>query len=143
MIAIAKGLLRRIAAAAERAYPEEGCGLLIGRAEPDGRLRVTDLADSANVADAAMRRCRFEVDPAVRFAIMRRLRGTGMDVVGHWHSHPDGRAEPSTHDAAMAFEPDLAWLIVAVAGGRAGAAAAFRWDPVTAVFRPLALQADT
>jgi proteasome lid subunit RPN8/RPN11 len=142
-VTIPRALLARIVAAAERAYPEEGCGLLIGRREPDGRLRVTELADSANVADAPSRRRRFEVDPAVRFAAMRRLRGTGEDVVGHWHSHPDGPAEPSAYDAAMAFEPGLAWLIVAVAGGNAAGTAAFEWDAGMAAFRSRALVLDT
>ena len=134
MIVFAGGCLEHIARAAERAYPEECCGLLIGRRDADGVLRITEVAESANVA-AAQRTRRFEVDPALRLSLMRRLRGTDNDIVGHYHSHPGGAAEPSAHDAAMMFEPELIWLIVAVAAGRAGETRCWRWDPAAAGFR--------
>jgi proteasome lid subunit RPN8/RPN11 len=127
-------LLRRIGTLTREAYPEECCGLLIGCRNTDGDVRVTEIAAAVNVAPPP-RRDRFEVDPAVRFATMRRLRGTEQDIVGHYHSHPDGPARPSGQDAASAFEPELIWLIVAVTAGTAGEAAAFRYDPVTAIFR--------
>jgi proteasome lid subunit RPN8/RPN11 len=133
MIVLPTTLLRRIAMSAQEAYPEECCGLLIGFRDADGGVRVTEIAEAANVTPPP-RRDSFEVDPAVRFAMMRRLRGTTQDIVGHYHSHPDGPARPSAHDAASAYEPELFWLIVAVAAGRAGEAAAFRYDPLTAVF---------
>jgi proteasome lid subunit RPN8/RPN11 len=136
VIVLPASLLRRIATSAQEAYPEECCGLLIGFRHADGDVCVTEVAEAANVAPPP-RRDRFEVDPAVRFAMMRRLRGTRQDIVGHYHSHPDGPARPSAHDAASAYEPELVWLIVAVAAGRAGEAAAFRYDPLTAVFHRL------
>ena len=134
MILLPATLLRRIAIVAEEAYPEECCGLLIGFREPNDRVRVTEIAESSNVAPPP-RRNRFEVDPALRFAVMRRLRDGRDQIVGHYHSHPDGPAEPSQHDAAMAYEPELIWLIVAVVAGTAGEAAAFRYDPSIHAFR--------
>jgi proteasome lid subunit RPN8/RPN11 len=134
VILLPASLLRRIATLTEEAYPEECCGLLIGGRNADGGVRVTEIAEAVNVAPPP-RRDRFEVDPAVRFAMMRRLRGTAQGIVGHYHSHPDGPARPSAHDAASTYEPELIWLIVAVAAGKAGEAAAFRYDPVSAVFR--------
>lgn len=134
MILLPATLLRRIAIVAQEAYPEECCGLLIGFREPDGQVRVTEIAESSNVAPPP-RRDRFEVNPALRFAVMRRLRDGRDQIVGHYHSHPHGPAEPSQHDAAMAYEPELIWLIVAVKAGVAGEAAAFRYDPSMDRFR--------
>ena len=128
MILLPATLLRRIAIVAQEAYPEECCGLLIGFREPNGQVHVTEIAESSNVAPPP-RRNRFEVDPGLRFAVMRRLSHGRDQIVGHYHSHPDGLAEPSRHDAAMAYEPELLWLIVAVRAGVAGEAAAFRYDP--------------
>jgi proteasome lid subunit RPN8/RPN11 len=34
-------------------------------------------------------------------------------MIGHYHSHPNGAAEPSRHDAAMALDTGRLWLIVA------------------------------
>jgi proteasome lid subunit RPN8/RPN11 len=136
VIVLPATLLSRIATSAQEAYPEECCGLLIGFRDADQRVRVTEIVEAANVAPPP-RRDRFEVDPAVRFATMRRLRGSTQDIVGHYHSHPDGPARPSAHDAEMVYEPELIWLIVAVAAGRAGEAAAFRYDPTMFAFRPL------
>jgi proteasome lid subunit RPN8/RPN11 len=136
VIVLPASLLRRIARSAQEAYPEECCGLLIGFRYADGNVRVTEIAEATNVAPPP-RRDRFEVDPAVRFAIMRRLRGSTQDIVGHYHSHPDGPARPSAHDAVSAYEPELFWLIIAVVAGTAGEAAAFRYNPLTAVFQRL------
>ena len=134
MILLPAALIRRIGIVAEEAYPEECCGLLIGFQEPDGQVRVSEIAESSNVAPPP-RRNRFEVDPALRFAAMRRLRDGRDQIVGHYHSHPDGPAEPSQHDAAMAYEPELLWLIVAVTAGAAGELEAFRYDPWIDQFR--------
>lgn len=122
MILVPHAVAGEIAAAAESAYPEECCGLLVGRGGDDvggcgDCVRVIRAVASRNVT-AERRGDRFEVDPAVRFALMREL-GDGPDrIVGHYHSHPDHPADPSARDAEMAFEPDLVWVIVAVAGGR-------------------------
>lgn len=126
MILIGADTLRAIGDAAERAYPEECCGLLVGRRR--GSLtRVTKAHAASNVANTARRR-RFAIDPAARFALARALRGGPDAVVGHYHSHPDHPCEPSPRDVAAAFEPDLVWLITAVAAGRATHTAAFMID---------------
>lgn len=96
-----------ILAATRAAAPAEACGLLVGR----GRriLRVTRLVPAANLL--AHVPGRFELDPLVRLRTERECRGGGERVIGHWHSHPDGPARPSATDLAMAYEPDLVWLI--------------------------------
>ncbi|OFX10626.1 MAG: hypothetical protein A2516_07735 [Alphaproteobacteria bacterium RIFOXYD12_FULL_60_8] len=105
---------------AEAAYPAECCGLLLGREE-----QITAVIPAAN-----LRACEgndmFEVDPQVRFEVERGARAGGDRLIGHYHSHPDHPAQPSATDRAMAFEPNLIWLIVPVAGGSAGEPRAFR-----------------
>ncbi len=120
-LTIAKSQLRAIEAAAEKAYPNESCGLLVG--EGDAHLRVTSLHPSENLADDPGRR--FEVDPTLLLKLHKSLRGSGQRLVGHYHSHPEGPAEPSAHDLSRAWQAELAWLVTAVAGGRAGATGGF------------------
>ena len=130
--------LRAIEAAAEAAYPEEACGLLVGRRAPDGGWRVGAVEASANVAEPPRTR-RFEVDPRLRLRLERRLRGRPDSIVGLYHSHPDGAAEPSERDRAMVFEPALIWLITAVGRHRAPATRAWRPTADGAAFVPVRL----
>ena len=115
-VSIAPDHLRAIIDSAEAAYPEECCGLLSG-SEADGVVSVDDVHGSDNLA--ADRSRRFEVDPALRLRLQRTLRGSAHHVVGIYHSHPDGPAQPSPRDLDAAWEPDLVWLVVAVRNGQA------------------------
>lgn len=85
---------------------EEVCGLLVGS---DGA--VADLVPARNVARDPGRS--FEIDPATLLATHRNARGAGQRVIGHWHSHPNGRPEPSARDAARAIDNGAIWLIIA------------------------------
>jgi proteasome lid subunit RPN8/RPN11 len=68
----------------------------------------------------------FEVDPAAHIALLRKLRGTGREIIGCYHSHPNGRPEPSARDIAGAGETGFLWLIAALGNATA--------DPITAAF---------
>ena len=137
-VRLSSAQLRAIERAAEAAYPEEACGLLVGRAGPGGAWQVNAVEASANVA-APPRTRRFEVDPKLRLRLERELRESPDSVVGVYHSHPDGSAAPSETDISMIFEPDMVWLITAVADGRAGATRAYKPTEDGAAFRPLGL----
>jgi len=96
--------------AAARAYPNEACGLIEGIDTADG-WRALAIHEAANVAGDPARR--FLVDPEVQFALLRKLRGTERRIIGCFHSHPNGRAEPSATDRANAYESDFLYLIAA------------------------------
>lgn len=123
MILLAPSAAAALRVAVEAAYPDEGCGLLIGRREGE-RILVSRSLASPNLAED--RRHHFEVDPRLRLRLQRELRGGLDDLVGHFHSHPDGPAEPSASDLECAYEPTLCWLIASVAGGRQVALNGFR-----------------
>ena len=143
MIVLDAQLLKRIEDAAEAAYPDECCGLLVGRGEapgpPGGALVVTRVEASPNVA-AGGTRDQFEVDPQVRFDLMRALAGGDERIVGHYHSHPDHPPRPSERDLEMALEPDLVWLITAVERGRAAATKAHAFDARRRRFREIEIR---
>ncbi len=136
--------LRRLAA---EAYPEECCGLLVGRG-PDavtGAWRVTRILPTIN--RAADRRRHFEVDPATHIALLRSLREQtapgGDRLLGPYHSHPDAPAEPSEQDRLQAFDPDAIWLILGTAATGAGEVRAWRAlveDAVCTGFSPMTLK---
>ncbi len=119
--------LGQITRLAEQAYPHECCGLLIGHDNGDAGLTVTRVAASRNVAEGRERDS-FEVDPKLRFDLMRALESGPDRIVGHYHSHPDHPARPSARDAAMAFEPELVWVIVSVKDGHSEQVTAHVFD---------------
>jgi proteasome lid subunit RPN8/RPN11 len=129
-------LARRIRDAARTAYPRECCGLLIGHAEGDAVV-IDEVAESVNLS--ASPGDSFEIDMRLRLTLQKRLRGTGRDVVGHYHSHPDGPAAPSDRDRLQAWEPDMIWLIAGVQAGAVGELNAFRLNEAAARFDPVTL----
>jgi proteasome lid subunit RPN8/RPN11 len=138
VIVIPPVVLRQIRDAAEAAYPDECCGLLVGEGDASGTVVVARAVASPNVAQDR-RRDRFEVAPEVRYRVMRELGDGPRRIVGHYHSHPDHPARPSDHDLAMAFEPDLIWVIISVEDGRAAATTAHRLDADAGEFREIPL----
>jgi proteasome lid subunit RPN8/RPN11 len=106
IVAIASGVAESLVKAAATAAPNEACGLLIG--EPG---RIAAAVPAPNVAAHPERA--FEIDPATLLRTHREARGSGLKVIGHYHSHPDGVAAPSRRDAARAIEDGQLWLIIA------------------------------
>ncbi len=137
MIVFPPTALKRIVDLAEAEYPAETCGLVIGRRVETG-LRVTRIEPSRNLA--ATPEHHFKIDPALRLRLQRELRGGGTEVIGFYHSHPDGLAVPSATDLSEALEPELVWLIVAVVGGQAIQVAAHRLAAGGGRFVELALR---
>jgi proteasome lid subunit RPN8/RPN11 len=124
-LAIPAALCERVAAEARSAAPRECCGLIEG-VRNGGALRVTALHPVANLAREPDR---FEIDPREQFRLLRE----GRTIIGCYHSHPNGPAEPSPRDAEYAFEGEFVWLIA----GAEGALAAFTWDGARFVPLPL------
>jgi len=99
-------------------YPEECCGVLIGRAlAADGSgTRVERVVAATNEREDS-RHNRYVIPPQVVMAATKEARSQGLDVVGFYHSHPDHPAEPSDFDREHAW-PGLTYLIVSVREGR-------------------------
>ncbi len=106
----------RLKAWAEAAWPEETCGLLLGRGLGGPALTVSQVEWSPNLAPEPERG--FEVDPRLLLRLHREGRQQGETMIGVFHSHPTGSPEPSATDLARALDPDLVWLILAVREGR-------------------------
>ncbi len=99
-------------------FPEECCGFLLGVADGGARVHVHRVLPARN-EHRDRRDCRYLISPETVLAARREARGLGLEIVGYYHSHTDGSAEPSEHDLADAW-PATSYLIVPVAGGTAG-----------------------
>jgi desampylase len=114
-VTISRGVHDALVATADETPSIEVCGLLFGTPR-----QIDDFAVAANVANDPARH--FEIDPVVLIAAFRAARNGGPQIVGYFHSHPNGIAEPSATDHAMAAPDGAIWLIVAK--GRLGVAIA-------------------
>ena len=61
-------------------------------------------------------RDRFEIAPEDHIRALKAARAGGHALIGCYHSHPNGRAEPSPTDKTGAAEDDFLWLIAAGGG---------------------------
>ena len=128
-VTIASELKAQIVAEAESSPGVEVCGLLIER-DALAALPCRNVSDQPAM--------RFEIDPAALVAALRAERAGGARVVGCYHSHPSGIAEPSARDAADAAPNGWLWLIVG-AGGPVRAWRAVENGSVHGRFDPVAL----
>ncbi|PSQ86478.1 MAG: hypothetical protein BRD42_05015 [Bacteroidetes bacterium QS_3_64_15] len=98
------------------AYPEEGCGFLLGTVTDDGTNRVTTLHRAAN-RHAENRQRRYALTADDYRDADAAAQDQELDVVGVYHSHPDHPARPSETDLEEAPFPGYTYVIVAVHDG--------------------------
>ena len=106
VVELTSGVTATLLQEAARAGPLECCGLLLGRGEA-----VLTAQPAAN--GHAQPANHFEIDPAALIAAHRAARAGGPQVLGYYHSHPNGRAEPSATDQAQASGDGRIWAIIA------------------------------
>ena len=116
-----------IRAHAERDYPEECCGFLIGTVDASTQRRAVHRVLAAENRAAAHRGRRFAIEPQDLADLEERLEPEELTVLGFYHSHPDHPAEPSQFDTEHAW-PWYAYLIVRVTQGGAAEMGTFLLD---------------
>lgn len=86
-----------------RHAPEEACGLLAGR---DGRAWA-----ALPVTNALHSPVRFSMDPREQLRAMTWIEEQGLELVGIYHSHPQGPPAPSATDLAEDAYPGVLYVI--------------------------------
>lgn len=110
---------------AERDYPNECCGLLVGLRQ-DSAWQVEYARPARNLNQDRPRE-RYLLDPDDFMRADREARNRGLDIVGVYHSHPDHPARPSETDRENAWAA-LAYLIVGVCRGKTEEMKAWEYD---------------
>src|SRR6201995_4182289 len=91
---LSRALYDDLRAHGEATYPNECCGILLGRADTDA-IRVPTLIPAGNTrTDSAHNR--YHIAPEELIAAQRQARNSGLDIVGFYHTHPDHPAQWST-----------------------------------------------
>ena len=119
---VSRSIEKIVVDACVAAYPDEGCGLLIGplpeEFDRSGRyVRVDEARALPNAWNESAKSNRYLIDPRVLAKIEDEMAGTGRGVVGFFHSHPDAPAWPSPFDLSMAW-PCLSYWILRLDEGK-------------------------
>jgi proteasome lid subunit RPN8/RPN11 len=110
---------------AERAYPEEIAGLMLGAVEDGDRRLVDQIVALANRWEKQGRHHRYRLEPRELMEAEDRADRQDLTIVGIFHSHPDHPARPSSFDLDQAL-PFYSYLIIGVDHGTAIESRAWR-----------------
>ena len=153
---ITRASMDAIVAQAEREFPNECCGFIIGsNTAPDSGEEVRPIANIQNrkhAEDPAAfprdARTAFLMEPKEHLAVMNELDRRKLALRIVYHSHPDHDAYFSATDraAACSFDPaepdypDTAHIVMSIRSGKFVRAAAFVWDAAKKEFAETALE---
>jgi len=99
---------------AVRVHPEECCGILVGR-RCGTECMVERIVEAANISEVGRARS-YQICWRALLSTARATREGPSDILGFYHSHPDGSDRPSGHDLATAWI-DYSYVILAVRDG--------------------------
>lgn len=108
MIKIKKDILEHIRQIAHAELPNEACGYLAGKeGEITHCYRLTNIDHSLE---------HFSFDPKEQFETLKDARSKGLEIIANFHSHPETPARPSIEDIRLAFDPQILYAIISLAG---------------------------
>ena len=99
--------------AAQKAYPCECCGILVGKKSEKGEIEVTEIREATNQIQGDQQATHFSIDPLSLYNIERELDSRDLEIVGFYHSHPDCKAILSDEDRKY-MVPGLVYTIMSV-----------------------------
>jgi proteasome lid subunit RPN8/RPN11 len=116
MIEVNQNIIDAITAHAEKDYPHECGGMLIGKFTEEKKT-VVETFPLENAREKEHRHNRVLILPTDVLRAERYAREQQLDVVGYYHSHPDDRAVPSQYDLDHAL-PVWSYIIASVLNGK-------------------------
>jgi len=126
MLQLPQETYNELRAHGEETYPNECCGILLGRAQ-DG-VNVVEQAVRAGNTRTDSAHNRYQIAPQEIIRAQREGRERGLDIVGFYHSHPDHPAQWSATDFAEAHWLGCSYVITAVVKARATLTNSFRLE---------------
>lgn len=122
---------------AKHSYPDEYCGLLLGR-KVGTTIVVSQVVNTPNVAPRSSRHEHYEINPGLMLAWEREAEKEGLRVVGMVHSYPDHDATPSEEDMARAF-PGYVYVVAGMKGDNVSSLRAWAYCEQAKEFEPVTI----
>ncbi|MFZ0245459.1 Mov34/MPN/PAD-1 family protein [Candidatus Binatus sp.] len=137
---IRRASMDAIVAQAEREFPFECCGFIIGDSSVEEVRPVANIQNRMHAEDAAAfprdAHTAFLMEPKEHLAVMLEVDRRKLTIRAVYHSHPDHDAYFSATDRAQACSfdpsepdyPDIVYIVMSIRAGKFARAAAFAWD---------------
>jgi proteasome lid subunit RPN8/RPN11 len=127
---------------AENIYPEECCGILIGRLarNTDNDKVVIEVILTINTWEGSIdeisrtKHSRYIIPPQEILQAQKRAENLQLEIIGFFHSHPDTVAVPSECDREKAWEV-YSYPIISVVRGKVKSIASWTLDE-NRIFQP-------
>jgi proteasome lid subunit RPN8/RPN11 len=132
-IEISRQQLKIIYDRAESIYPEECCGILLGKFNRDRDKVVIEVIPTINAWEglsneiSRTKHSRYVIPSQEIFQAQKRAESLELEIIGFFHSHPDTVAVPSECDREQAWEI-YSYPIVSVIQGKAQSIASWILD---------------
>ena len=112
MVKYSKNIYEQMVLAAKKAYPNECCGILVGKKSEQSEIEVTEIREAENHFQG-QKTVHFQIDPLYLYHVEQELDPRGLEIVGIYHSHPDCPAILSKEDEKY-MVPGLEYVIMSV-----------------------------
>jgi proteasome lid subunit RPN8/RPN11 len=138
-VVISRQAFEAITGQAEREFPFECCGFIIGDASDEVRP-IRNIQNEKHAADPAMfqrdARTAYLMEAKEQLAVLQEIDRRKLKLKAVYHSHPDHEAYFSATDRAQACSfdptepdyPETAYIVMSVRDGKFASATAFVWD---------------
>ena len=149
---IARATLDTIVAQAEREFPYECCGFIIGDEAVEEVRPIANIQNAKHAESPATftrdARTAFLMDPQEHLAVLNEIDRRKLKLLAVYHSHPDhdayfsatDRAQACSFDADEPDYPDTIYIVMSVRGAKFARAAAFGWDAAAKTFTEVGLE---
>jgi proteasome lid subunit RPN8/RPN11 len=118
MLRIPQKLADAVIKHAFEGFPLEVCGILGGTGDTVSDIYRMTNTDQSND--------HFMMDPREQFAVMKEMRGKGLEMLAIYHSHPESPARPSAEDIRLALTPNVSHVVVSLEAPNNPALKSFR-----------------
>jgi proteasome lid subunit RPN8/RPN11 len=115
MIKINSGAWETMVAHAQSTFPDECCGVMVGKIDGDEKQVTTAIA--LENAYKGKQEDRYEIRPEDLLAADKNARAEGLDLIGIFHSHPDCDAYFSKTDLENSC-PWYSFVVLSIKGGK-------------------------
>src|SRR5690348_16697039 len=128
-VEISRRIFESIVAQAEREFPFECCGFIIGNGSDEAHP-IRNIQNEKHAADPARfprnARTAFLMDPSEQLAVLQEIDARKLKLKAIYHSHPDHEAYFSATDRSQACSfdpgepdyPETAYIVMSVHGGK-------------------------
>ncbi len=106
MIVLSKNIYDEMIEHAKKEFPNEACGILAANLAGAMTFFPMKNMDEASIS--------YFMDPKEQLLVFKKMRQSGLEMRGIFHSHVASEAYPSQKDVRLAFYPEASYLIVSL-----------------------------